>query len=253
MPPSNKIVRPLIIGTNNKPKQMEDGEWPHIGQVFIPKPILRPKRLDLSLKYSPLQVSIEPTHNNAYLRLNPRLWFFRLRRAKTKRQFDPLLAGKYTRKVMAKWVHPHNHASLGSDFQGNGFIFQYRGLTQWDLKTEWDATTIIPYQYSDINFNPLQFYKIHGMLGQINPADLPTSEDKIKVTGVPGGMRKKAKVIYGFFRIVVDDYFDLNQDVTKNIIFGPPSEIFTLRPMVINGKCEGIQITLGTGNIKRSL
>lgn len=243
------VKKPLVIGVDNKVRVLADDEYLDRTHVQIPQPILRVGQFNPVIGYNPLHVSIEPTHDLSYKQLNPRLWFFRLRRSSRKRYYDPLRNDRVTKRVPQKWVHPTNHGSTGIRFSSGEEILQYAGLTKWPLETEWEISAMASYKYLPISFNPLQFYRGDGT-NHLQVSDLPIVAGGIKVAGIRGGSSRKAKIVYGLFRVVIDDYTDPQQDANKTVLFGPPSELFTLRPLISDRKCTGIQITLAVGNIK---
>lgn len=251
-----KIIKPLVVDIfNNKLRRAVSDEVLAMSDIPIPTPILKVKPLDLGLLYTPLLLGVSVQEDIRYqdATLEPQFWFFKLRPRGTRRQYDVLNDVNYTRRVTAKWVHPTDVAR-GGKMEGNelGSTYSYWGESLRPHNTEFNLepmTVLRGFNYQAISFDPFQFFSYKG--NPLNPVDLPLNQVDVKASGISGGYKKKRRTVWGYFCISI---LDTTPGVGyRRRIFGPPSQVFTIKPYIKNSKIEGLLINLSIGNNKRNL
>lgn len=213
--------------------------------IKIPQPIIKISRFDMGLGYNRIRMSTLPNQDYRYLDNSPQLWFFRLRRKKTRRQYDPQLLGNETRAVSSKWVHPTDYKRGGKMRTGPLFNYAYFGESEREHQTEWALSTFIgdrDYAGQNISFNPIKYFSNNG--SELLYADFPVPVTQIRAGSRGGGRKKMARTILGYFCIVIKDPTDPDPLVNGYKLFGPPSEIISMSPLVVSGgSCIGIKLS----------
>lgn len=248
MPSPAIIKKPLVVGTDNKPKQLQPGEYLIRENIRIPQIRVKVKTFDQTLKYTPIAVSASFQFDETYRNFDPQVWFFKLRRKGRKRQYDNDLLANRTRKVPEKWVHPTDVARGGKMQIPDGYAFW--GESLYTHKTEW-VWAVERFQWQNINFDPFEYFSFVG--ARLTPGDLPVDFLKINPSGVSGGRKKKARTVLGYFCMSIQDMHDPDVSVKNTRIFGPPSELLTIRPLVSTGSVVGLQVMLSTRSVKRNI
>ncbi len=248
MPSGVTFRKPLVIGSNNKPEALQSGEYIRPIHVRIPQLIVRVGRIDPALKSTPVSVMASPQFDKTYKEFNPQIWFFKLRRKGRRRQYDNDILDNRTRKVSEKWVHPTDIARGGKMGIPTGYA--YWGESLYTHHTEWPFTAVRHTYQLLSTFDAFEYFSYAG--SRLTMGDLPGEFAKISPSGVAGGRKKKARTVWGYFCIVIDDYNDPDFASTKSKIFGPPSQVFSIRPRVHNGQVQALQIMLTTHSVKRN-
>ncbi len=249
------LKKPLVVGTNNKPEQLQTGDLIHPGIIQIPTP-----KIKIGHSASVIQPSVylgyHRQRDETFRNYNASYWFFRYRSRRRKKQWDDALVNNETKNVKAGWVHPTDLNRLGKS-QGNrvsNFLYWGETAPGYEVHTEFPLPALptnLYGIYSPIAFDCLEWFSFKS--ARVLTSDFPlSSASQFRPSGTPGGKKKNSRTVSGYFRIVIDDPLDTT-NTFKNKLFGPPSDIMTLKPIISSTLVTGISISLVTRGVKRNI